>query len=188
MDEPEVVESTAPAPRSWTRWAAPIGLLGAGALVGGILASTLTAGAAPSPSPSPGHNAPGVPGGPDFRGPGVRGPGMHMLDHTGTVTAVGASSVTIKESSGTTTYAVDANSDIDKNGEAKLSDLKAGDGVRFSVVTVSGKKTIGILHSGDEALNRPHGGHGPHPGEGGPGMPGSGTGTEGSSTGTSFSA
>src|SRR4051794_18562391 len=148
----------------WRRWGVPVGLLGAGALVGGVLAASLSANAAPSPSPSPsyGNGAPL---------PGEQGPhgqfhgGFHGLDHTGTVTAVGASSVTIKESAGTTAYAVNANSDIDKNGEGKLSDLKAGDAVRFNVVTVDGKKTIGVLHSGNEELNRPHHGSGP-------GMPG----------------
>jgi hypothetical protein len=99
------------------------------------------------------------------------------------VTAVGTNSVTIKESAGATSYAVDANSDIDKNGEAKLSDLKVGDAVRFSVVTVSGKKTIGILHSGNEALNRPqHGPGGDH--HDGPGMPGGSS----SSSGAAYSA
>jgi hypothetical protein len=89
----------------------------------------------------------------DFR----RGPGAHGLPLTGTVTAVGTSSVTIKTSSGTTEYAVDSKSDIDKNGEAKLSDLKVGDAVRFGTVTTNGKITIDKLHSGDEAKNRPQG-------------------------------
>ena len=75
------------------------------------------------------------------------------------MTAVGSSSVTIKTSSGTTEYKVDNNSDIDKNGEAKLSDLKVGDAVRFSVNTGN---TIAILHAGDEALNHPQ-----RPGSGG---------------------
>ena len=152
----------------------PAGLLGTGALVGGILAATMSAGAAPaanSPSPRP----PGVPGygapwsgHPD--GPGMRG---HALDQTGTVTAVGATSVTIKTSKGTTTYAVTSTSDIDKNGEAKLSDLKVGDAVRFSSVTVSGKATIAILHAGSETLNRPQHRPGDRPHDGPPGSSGS---------------
>jgi hypothetical protein len=167
MDEPDVVEpdvvEMGGRQRHWRRWAAPIGLLGAGALVGGILTATLTAGASSTPTPTPrpsgvpGYGAPwpghhGVPGGPGPRG--------HLLDHTGTVTAVGANGVTIKTSTGTTTYAVISASDIDKNGEAKLSDLKVGDAVRFSVATVNGKATIGILHAGNEALDRPQHGHG----------------------------
>jgi hypothetical protein len=65
--------------------------------------------------------------------------------------------VTIKTSAGTKTYAVTASSDIDKNGEATLSDLKAGDAVRFDVVPNT--STIGHLHAGDEALARPSGRH-----------------------------
>jgi len=79
----------------------------------------------------------------------------------GTVTAVGAKSVTIKSGTSTKTYAVDANSDIDKNGEAKLADLKSGDAVHFAVRP--GTSTIAVLHAGDEALNRPAFGGG-HPG------------------------
>ena len=91
---------------------------------------------------------------------GMRGP--HRLDLGGTVTAVdpAKSTVTIKSGSATTTYAVDSNSDIDKNGEATLADLKVGDAVAFNAVTISGKATIAILHSGDETKNRPAGGFG----------------------------
>lgn len=87
----------------------------------------------------------------------------------GTVTAVGTKSVTIKSGSSTKTYAVDANSDIDKNGEAKLSDLTAGDAVHFAVRP--GTSTIAVLHAGDEALNRPGFGSG-RPGGPCPGMDG----------------
>jgi Cu/Ag efflux protein CusF len=73
------------------------------------------------------------------------------------VTAVGANSVTIKTSSGTKTYGVTSTSDIDKNGEAKLSDLKVGDAVRFDTSTVNGKAVIDHLHAGNEALDRPAG-------------------------------
>jgi len=99
----------------------------------------------------------------DRGGPGgPRGPGDHGLSLSGTVTAVGSASVTIKTSAGTTEYAVDANSDIDKNGEAKLADLKMGDAVTFNTVTTNGKATIDKLHSGDESKNRPAG---PPPGQ-----------------------
>ena len=70
---------------------------------------------------------------------------------SGTVTAIGSSSVTI----GTTTYAVDANSDIDKNGESTLSALSVGDVVHFSSVTTNGVVTINRLHAGSETLDRP---------------------------------
>jgi hypothetical protein len=79
------------------------------------------------------------------------------LGSSGTVTAVGSSSVTIKTSSGTKTYKVTSASDIDKNGEAKLSDLKVGDAVRFDTQTVSGATVIDHLHAGSEALDRPTG-------------------------------
>ena len=152
-------DATAPRPTPvWRRWAAPVGLLAAGGLIGGVLAASLTAGAAPSPTPSPpsanppGNAAPLQRGG-DCPGPGH--PGFRGLDQTGTVTAVGATSVTIKTSSATTAYAVTDKSDIDKNGEAKLSDLKVGDAVRFHAATINGKPTIVVLHAGDETLNRP---------------------------------
>lgn len=77
------------------------------------------------------------------------------LDTSGTVTAVGSTSVTIKTSSGTKTYKVTSSSDIDKNGEATLSDLKAGDAVRFDTDTVNGAAVIDHLHAGSEALDRP---------------------------------
>jgi hypothetical protein len=64
--------------------------------------------------------------------------------------------VTIKTSSGTTVYAVTASSDIDKNGEASLSQLKAGDAVRFSVTSPTSKQ-IDKLHAGDEAKDMPQG-------------------------------
>ena len=81
---------------------------------------------------------------------------------SGTVTAVDTakSTVTIKTASGTSTYAVDSRSDIDKSGEANLAALKAGDAVTFSTVTTNGKATIAILHAGDESKNRPAGGFG----------------------------
>ena len=159
------------------------GLLLAGAVAGGVLAATFTASASSPAAGSPGPSSyaatgPGAGGyGPDrHHGPGRFGPMQ-----AGTVTSVGTKSVTIKSTAGTKMYAVDSNSDIDKNGEAKLSDLKVGDAVRFNVVTVDGKKTIGILHSGNEELNRPD--HGPGPGTpGSPGTPGGPT-TENSNTG-----
>src|SRR5947199_6783515 len=63
------------------RWGMPVGLLGAGALIGGVVAASLSASAAPNPSPSPA--APAAPGAPGFGhgmpapgqpGPGCRGP------------------------------------------------------------------------------------------------------------------
>lgn len=157
---------------------AKAGFATAGLVAGVVLAGTLGAQAAtnaasPSPSsssssvdPHPGDNgADGIPEAQEHPG------GFHGLDKTGKVTAVGANSVTI----GSTTYAVTAASDIDKNGEAKLSDLVVGDTVRFNLDSTG--KTIDKLHAGDEAKDRPAG-----PPRGGMPPPPSGSGTAPSST------
>lgn len=140
-----------------------LGLAAAGLVAGVVLGSTLGANAAsPSPTAStstsaaatdahPGDNrADGVPESQEHHGRG------HGLDMSGTVTAVGSSSVTIKTSTGTTECAVPSSSDIDKNGEAQLSSLAIGDAVTFSVEE-SNAKAIDTLHAGDEAQNSPGG-------------------------------
>jgi hypothetical protein len=133
-------------------------LIGTGVVAGAIVGATVLSGAATtSPSTAPNSSSSQQEG--TFHG-GGHGPGRGDLGLTGTVTAVGSSSVTIKTSTATTTYQVDGNSDIDKNGEAKLSDLKVGDAVRFNV---TGSNVIDKLHAGDEALDRPQG---PPPGQG----------------------
>ena len=138
----------APAPqRRWGRFGTKAALVAAGVVAGGVLASTLTATAATSSSTATPSTAASAAAG-TCRGGGA-------LSLSGTVTAVGTSSVTIKTSSGTTTYAVSSTSDIDKNGEASLSALKVGDAVRFNTSTVSGKVTIDKLHAGNEALDMP---------------------------------
>src|SRR5436305_9138096 len=90
------------------------GLLAGGAVAGAVLAGTLSAGAATTPSPAapnstattdphPGDNgADGIPETEEHHG------GGHGLNLSGTVTAVdvSGSTVTIKTSSGTTTYKV----------------------------------------------------------------------------------
>jgi len=142
-----------------------IGYVGAGLLAGAVLATTITAQAASPTStptttgststttidPHPGDNgADGVPESQEVHSGGHGG----ALDLSGTVTAVGTSSVTIKTASGTTEYSVTSNSDIDKNGESTLSNLAAGDVVTFSVDTANAKQ-IDKLHAGDEAKNAP---------------------------------
>ena len=87
---------------------------------------------------------------------------------SGTVTAVGASTVTI----GTTSYPVTGTTDIDKNGEATLSSLAVGDSVTFSTVTSGGVTSVDKLHAGSETLDRPAAGSGP-PANGGSGTSGS---------------
>jgi hypothetical protein len=134
------------------------GLVLAGAVAGGVLAATVGAFAGtPSGTPAGAPPAAGTYGAPPAAyaasGPDGdhRGPRPPM--QAGTVTAVGTNSVTIKSPAGTKTYAVDAHSDIDKNGEAKLSDLKVGDAVHFAVRPAT--STIAVLHAGDEAMNMP---------------------------------
>ena len=95
-------------------------------------------------------------------------PGLPL---SGTVTAVGASTVTI----GTTSYPVTSTSDIDKNGEATLSSLAVGDSVTFSRVTSGGVTSIDKVHAGSETLDRPTAGS-PPPTNGNSGTSGS-TGT-----------
>jgi hypothetical protein len=97
---------------------------------------------------------------------------------------VGASTVDIRTSSGTTTYAVTSSSDIDKNGEATVSDLAVGDAVTFSTVTTRGTTAIDRLHAGNEAQDMPQGalGGGPGPGAGSNGSTGSSSSSTSSST------
>ncbi len=144
-----------------------VGLVAVGLVAGGVLAGAYAAQAAtpaPSPGASPGstaadphpgdNGADGIPESQESHG------GRHggALDLSGTVTAVGPSSVTIKSSGGTTEYAVSGDSDVDKNGEGQLSDLAAGDAVTFSLDPTG--KTIDKLHAGDETRNRPTEGSG----------------------------
>jgi len=152
------------------------GLVLVGAVAGGVLAATVVASAgapAAAPTASGGYGGP-PPAAYAATGPdGQRGPRPAM--QSGTVTAVGTNSVGITTSAGAKTYAVDSGSDIDKNGEAKLSDLKAGDAVHFAVRP--GTSTIAVLHAGDEAKDGPGAGrhHGPCPFR--PVGPGSGPGS-----------
>jgi hypothetical protein len=148
--------------RNRRRLAAGVGLLAAGAAAGAIVSTTLTAGAATPPTGS--SSASSQAGGPGVQeNDGIPEAQEHhgqALGQTGTVTAVGGDTVTIKPSTGApTTYKVGSASDIDKNGEAQLSNLVAGDAVRFSVRTDT--TTIDKLHAGDEAKDHPAG---PQPG------------------------
>jgi hypothetical protein len=150
---------------------AKVGYAAAGLVAGVAIATTLSAQAAsPSPTPSPSSSSAtedphpgdnGADGIPEAQEQHGAGHGGFALSLSGTVTAVGSSSVTIKTAQGTTEYAVTSASDIDKNGEAKLSDLKVGDAVKFSVAQ-SNAKQIDKLHAGDEAKNMPQRG-GPAP-------------------------
>jgi hypothetical protein len=149
-----------------------------GGLVGAVTAASVSASAASTAATVTSASSPSAmvssttvssaPGGQhDGAIAGMPGhPGGFGLDLTGTVTSVGSSSVTIKTSSGVIkTYKVDASSDIDKNGEAKLSSLTVGDAVRYSLA--SGTNTIDKLHAGSEAKDAPG-----RPPAGMPGHPG----------------
>lgn len=144
------------------------GLVGSGLVSGAILGSTLTAGASSASSvltaSSTGSSSSGGSGG---SGTSSQPPAYHGLPNSGTVTAVGSSSVTIDGK----TYAVTSNSDIDKNGEATLSQLAVGDAVTFSTDPSASTPTIDKLHAGNESLDRPTG---PPPG-GAPGAAGNGS-------------
>lgn len=138
------------------------GLLGGG-LAGGYIVSNAATTSSPSVSASP--SAGGSSSSPSTTAPGSSsGSGSGSMAHgcalpnSGTVTAVGASTVTIDGK----VYAVTSSSDIDKSGESSLSKLAVGDKVTFSTVAGASTPTIDRLHTGDESLNRPAGG--PHDG------------------------
>jgi hypothetical protein len=160
-------------PQGSRRRSIAIGVLGAvaGVAGGAIIASAVTAGAATTGSGSTSSSAvsstgSASSGGSTSSGSSTSGstnptnanpPAYHVPSKSGTVTAVGSSSVTIKSSAGTVTYAVTSASDIDKNGEAQLSDLAVGDAVTFDTTTSNGQTIIDKLHAGDEAKDRPAG-------------------------------
>ena len=149
-------ETNSPEARRGMRTGLKIALIGAGIAVGavgataiGANAATTTTGSATSSSSTSGSTSGSAAAGPAAGG-------YHVPGTSGTVTAVGSSSVTIKTSTGTKTYAVTSASDIDKNGEAQLSNLVVGDAVTFNVMPNSAT-TIDKLHAGDEAKDRPAG-------------------------------
>jgi hypothetical protein len=137
----------------------PTALVAGGLIAGAAIAGTMTAGAADLTGSSSEATAGqyGPPGAQENDGaPGSQEARAAALGLSGTVTAVGADTVSIKTSAGATTvYKVDNTSDIDKNGEATLGDLVAGDAVRYSVRP--GTTTIDKLHAGDESKDLPSG-------------------------------
>ena len=134
-------------PRLW----ASAGLVTVGLASGAIIGSTMTASASTTTSSS---NSTTAASGTNSGGPApAQPPAYRGLPKSGTVTAVGSNSVSIDG----TTYAVTSSTDIDKNGEATLSDLKVGDKVTFSTVSSASTATIDKLHAGSEALDRPSG-------------------------------
>lgn len=92
----------------------------------------------------------------------------------GTITATTASSVTVRSSSGTATYAVTSQSEILRNGQqAALSSVKAGDAVFLHVYPdSSGRMLVERLFAGTSAGDD---GFGPPSGQSDDGTPGAAT-------------
>ena len=111
--------------------------------------------------------AAGAFGGPRGRGPGGPGFGgiLGVAPETGTVTAVGTDTVSIKTSTATTTYSVPSTSHILKAGTTTptLADVKVGDTVFFTVTTNGGTVIANLF---DGKLPTIAG----HAGPGGPGF------------------
>jgi hypothetical protein len=110
------------------------GLLAVGAAAGALVVTTVAHGSSTPTTPvaNAGAQGPlganGGPGGPPPGGfPGGRAGEQHL---TGTLTSVGASSVTVTTASGTATYAVTSATQIIRNGNvSSLAALRSGDSV-----------------------------------------------------------
>jgi hypothetical protein len=137
-----------------------VGLVAAGALVGGVAVAALRphsstnasiatnptgfatgqvpSGQVPNGQGLPGQGLPGQNQG-GFAGGGVTG--EQRLN--GTVTAVGASSVTIRTTSGTTAYGVTSQTEIVRNGAlASLSAVRKGDSAFVHLIPGSGSSYV----------------------------------------------
>ena len=153
-DEPDadVVESS-PGRRRTALVA--VGLVAAGALVSGVAISALRAHTAATTAAQTGSTGAQVPAGqipsggqvlPD-QGQGGFGGGPGGVEGEqrlgGVVTAVGGSSVTIRTASGTTAYAVTAQTEIVRNGAlARLSAVRAGDSVFVHLIPAGGSSYV----------------------------------------------
>jgi hypothetical protein len=160
----EPARPTSPARGRW----AMAGLLAAGAAVGAIAVSQLHGHSTSTATPAantgtanggtqgqvPGLGNGQLPGNGRIPGGTGGGPGglageQHI---SGTVTAVGSSSVTVKSSSGTATYAVTSSSEIVRNGQAvSLTAIKAGDAAFVHVYPSNGTMTVERLFAGTNA-------------------------------------
>lgn len=145
---------------------ASVAVAAAGLAGGAILGSTLSAGAATTAA-APTAATPAAVTTPSTAAPSTdtetpEGNETHTYGHTlgktGTVTAVSASSISIKDAPGTnTTYVIATTSDIDKNGVSTASALTVGETVTYSVDSAATTPTIDKLRAGSEALDRPTG-------------------------------
>ena len=152
--------STAPTGRRTL--AVRAGLLAAGVVVGGIVVTTVHHGTTSTTSPTSfgvpqggtGQFAPqgGPPGG--FSG-GFGGGGLDGEQRlSGTLVSVGSSTVTVRTSSGTATYAVTSSTEIVRNGQVvSVGALKAGDPVLVHVYPsgASSRLTVERLFAGSSA-------------------------------------
>jgi hypothetical protein len=170
----ETVASGDEPPRDHTarnRWAM-VALVVGGAAIGAVVVSQVnnhsasaTTGAAPAAVQNqlPGGQLPGgqLPGGTAGGAGGLSG--EQRL--AGTVTSVGASSVTMKTASGTATYYVTSDTEIVRNGTTvALSAIKSGDAVFVHVYPLDGKMYIERLFAGTSATQGQTGPGGPPPG------------------------
>jgi hypothetical protein len=147
--EPDTVENGSE-PKKHT-WGRQLGIVAAGALVGGIAVAGLQNHASGQSTTTRNPANAAVPGGGPFGGNGQNqlqtpiGPGGGRAGEqhiSGTLTNVGSSSVTVSSASGTATYVVDNNTQIVRNGNVvALSALHVGDPV-FVHVYPSGSSVV----------------------------------------------
>jgi hypothetical protein len=158
--------------RPHSRRALAAGLVGAGVVGGVVLAGFHTASAQtdPTPAPSTGSAAPTAPDGAPPGGPGGRGPGgphgggmgIHgefvtrapnggyqtMATQAGEVTAVSATSVTVKSEDGySRTYTVNDGTLVNAGNDG-IADVKTGDDVRVMATVAAGKATAVEVNDG----------------------------------------
>ncbi len=157
------------------------GLVAAGLVGGVVLAGFATANAQTDPTPSPSQTAPGTPGAPAPRGPMDGGRGKHGGKHgmgmgihgefvtaapgggwqtiatqRGEVTAVSATSLTIRSEDGfSRTYSVDDNTLVNAGNEG-IDDVENGDDVRVTALVVDGKYNAVQVNDGTQ-VERLHG-------------------------------
>jgi hypothetical protein len=156
-------EPETPQHRAGGRWAM-VGLVAAGAAVGAIAVSQLhghsaaTTTSVTAPAGTIGGQLPnGGPGGPG----GLDGE-QHL---SGTVTAVGSSTVTVQTSSGTTTYVITSSTEIVRNEQTvSLSAIKSGDAAFMHVYPANGKMAVERLFAGTSATAGNNSSGGPPPG------------------------
>ena len=135
--EPEAPAPTAPRSR-WRRYLVPAAVVVAGIAIGagGALALTGHGGQGSRNTAEVGSIESDQRGGNgDGNGAGPVAGERHVQ---GTISAVGASSVTVRTTSGTTTYTVGSSTQIMRNGApATLTELKVGDPVEVHVLPAS---------------------------------------------------